>query len=190
MEQNNLEKSAGFLSEIGIVLRRDGYHDLNDLLEFGAEPRRYMAKGYLDTLIRHRAREHDKGNGFGYKVVNAPEVESPIANTIMATGGSGKERNLVLDPQDGIAGTLIPTKKTELNDMGIRVMTPREWGKLQGFINYAFVEDGVDTFSFPPEITDCQQYKQFGNSVTIPVIQTMAEYMTNCFRMLGDLPNA
>lgn len=25
MEQNNLEKSAGFLSEIGIVLRRDGY---------------------------------------------------------------------------------------------------------------------------------------------------------------------
>ena len=28
-------------------------------------------------------------------------------------------------------------------------MTPVEWGKLQGFINYAFIEDGVDTFSFP-----------------------------------------
>ena len=25
MEQNNLKKGAGFLSEIGIVLRRDGY---------------------------------------------------------------------------------------------------------------------------------------------------------------------
>ena len=28
-------------------------------------------------------------------------------------------------------------------------MTPREWGKLQGFIGYAFMEDGEDTFSFP-----------------------------------------
>lgn len=167
----------------------DLYDDLNDLLEMGAPAQYYMASGYLDTLIRHRAREHDKGNGFGYKVVNAEGIEHPVANTIMATGGSGKERNLVYDPQEGIAGTRIPTKKTELNDKGIRVMTPREWGKLQGFINYAFMVDGVDTFSFPEGITNCQKYKQFGNSVTIPVIQTMAEYITNCFRMLGDLPN-
>ena len=167
----------------------DLYEDLHDLLEMGAPAQYYMASGYLDTLIRHRAREHDKGNGFGYKVVNAEGIEHPVANTIMATGGSGKERNLVYDPQEGIAGTRIPTKKTELNDNGIRVMTPREWGKLQGFINYAFMVGGVDTFSFPEGITNCQKYKQFGNSVTIPVIQTMAEYMTNCFRMLGDLPN-
>lgn len=167
----------------------DLYEDLHDLLEMGAPAQYYMASGYLDTLIRHRAREHDKGNGFGYKVVNAEGIEHPVANTIMATGGSGKERNLVYDPQEGIAGTQIATKKTELNDKGIRVMTPREWGKLQGFINYAFVIDGVDTFSFPEGITNCQKYKQFGNSVTIPVIQTMAEFMTNCFRMLGDLPN-
>lgn len=167
----------------------DLYEDLHDLLEMGAPAQYYMASGYLDTLIRHRAREHDKGNGFGYKVVNAEGIEHPVANTIMATGGSGKERNLVYDPQEGIAGTRIPTKKTELNNKGIRVMTPREWGKLQGFINYAFLVDGVDTFSFPEGITNCQKYKQFGNSVTIPVIQTMAEYMTNCFRMLGDLPN-
>ena len=77
-----------------------------------------------------------------------------------------------------------------LNDRGIRVMTPREWGKLQGFINYAFLdEDGVDHFSFPPEVSPVQQYKQFGNSVTIPVIETMAEFMVNCFRVLGDIPN-
>ena len=34
-----------------------------------------------------------------------------------------------------------------------------------------------------------QQYKQFGNLVTIPVIETMAEFMLNCFRELGDIPN-
>lgn len=165
------------------------YEDLNELLEYGADPRYYMASGYLDTLIRHKEREHNKGNGFGYCIVNAPGIEQPVANTIMATGGSGKERNLVYDPQDNIAGKIIPTKQTPLNDKGIRVMTPREWGKLQGFINYAFLdENGIDHFSFPPEITTTQQYKQFGNSVTIPVIETMAEYMLNCFRTLGDLP--
>ena len=166
------------------------YEDLRDLLELGADARHYMSAGYFDTLVRHRARERGRGNGFGYRIVNDPEIEHPIANTIMATGGSGKERNLIYDPQEGIAGQQIPTKKTKLNAHGIRVMTPREWGKLQGFINYAFMdENGVDHFEFPDGITDCQKYKQFGNSVTIPVIETMAEFMTNCFRVLGELPN-
>lgn len=164
------------------------YEDLRDLLELGARPEFYMASGYWETLKRHRVRERSKGNGFGYRIVNAQGIEHPVANTIMATGGSGKERNLIYDPQEGIAGVQIHTKKTGLNDEGIRVMTPREWGKLQGFINYAFMENGVDTFSFPEGITKCQQYKQFGNSVTIPVIETMANYMAGCFRILGDLP--
>lgn len=166
------------------------YEDLDELLELHAEAKYYMASGYLNTLIRHKEREHKKGNGFGYRIVNAPGIEHPIANTIMATGGSGKERNLVYDLQEGIAGLMIPGKKTPLNDKGIRVMTPREWGKLQGFINYAFLdENGVDHFSFPEEVSMVQRYKQFGNSVTIPVIETMAEYMLNCFRVLGDIPS-
>ena len=166
------------------------YDDLNDLLELQADAKYYMASGYFETLEKHREREHKKGNGFGYRIVNAPEIEHPVANTIMATGGSGKERNLVYDPQDNIAGVQIPTKKTPLNNKCIRVMTPREWGKLQGFINYAFLDDeGVDHFEFPEELSPAQQYKQFGNSVTIPVIETMAEFMVNCFRVLGDIPN-
>lgn len=162
------------------------YNDLNDLLEFGAEPSFYMSSGYLNTLINHRIRQKNKGYGFGYIVVNKPGINHPIANTIMATGGSGKERNLVYDPQEGIANAVIPTKASPLNDKGIRFMTPREWGKLQGFIGYAFVENGIDTFSFPQSISNCQKYKQFGNSVTIPVIETMARFMTNCFKELGE----
>ena len=165
------------------------YEDLNELLEFNAEPKYYMASGYLNTLIRHKERERKKGNGFGYRVVNAPKIEHPVANTIMATGGSGKERNLVYDPQEGIAGMVIRGKKSPLNDKGIRVMTPREWGKLQGFINYAFLdENGVDHFSFPNKVSMVQQYKQFGNSVTIPVIETMADFMLDCFKALGEIP--
>lgn len=163
------------------------YEDLNDLLEYHAEARYYMSSGYLNTLIRHRERQILNGNGFGYKIVNDPDIEHPIANTIMATGGSGKERNLVIDWQEGIAGLQLPTKRTVLNNQCIRVMTPREWGKLQGFINYAFLnEAGEDMFEFPDGISIQQQYKQFGNSVTIPLIQTMAEFMLECFEILND----
>lgn len=163
------------------------YTDLNALLEFKkASAEYYLSSGYLETLKKHRIREKEKGNGFGYKVVNAKGIEHPIANTIMATGGSGKERNLVCDPKPGIAGKTIPTKMTPLNSEGIRLMTPREWGKLQGFINYAFGKEENDEFSFPAGVSRCQQYKQFGNSVTIPVIETLADFMAKCFRNLGE----
>ena len=51
-------------------------------------------------------------------------------------------------------------------------------GETPRFINYAFKnEDGVDTFSFQDNMSDAQKYKQFGNSVTIPVIEKIANYM-------------
>ena len=69
-------------------------------------------------------------------------------------------------------------RKTPLNDKGIRVMTPREWGKLQGFINYGFMDKkGNDNFSFPDGVGKAQQYKQFGNAVTIPAVEEMAKFM-------------
>jgi DNA (cytosine-5)-methyltransferase 1 len=171
------EESIAALN-LALPLGRDElvYDDLNGLLEMGAADRFYLSSGLLETLEKHRARHKSKGNGFGCKVVNEPSIEHPVANTIMATGGSGKERNLVYDPQDGIAGKVLPSKRSPLNDKGIRFMTPREWGKLQGFINYGFLdEDGIDGFSFPEGISVGQQYKQFGNAVSIPVVRTMAE---------------
>ena len=34
-------------------------------------------------------------------------------------------------------------------------------------------------FSFPKTISETQQYKQFGNSVCIPVIEELAKYINN-----------
>jgi DNA (cytosine-5)-methyltransferase 1 len=162
--------------------------DLNDILEPVVDDVYYMAQGYLDTLKRHKVREKAKGHGFGYIVVNAEGIEHPIANTILATGGSGKERNLIYQPKDGVAGKMMPFKKTGLNNEGIRVMTPTEWGRLQGFIGYGFVdENGVDHFSFPEGTARAQQYKQFGNSVTIPVIEELARFMLDCFDKMNAL---
>lgn len=162
--------------------------DLNDILEPVVDDVYYMAQGYLDTLKRHKVREKAKGHGFGYIVVNAEGIEHPIANTILATGGSGKERNLIYQPKEGVAGKMMPFKKTGLNNEGIRVMTPTEWGRLQGFIGYGFIdENGVDHFSFPEGTARAQQYKQFGNSVTIPVIEELARFMLDCFDKMNAL---
>lgn len=161
------------------------YADLNELLDQEVEPRYYMASGYLNTLINHRERQEAKGYGFGYRIVNEIGIEHPVANTLLATGGSGKERNLIYDPREGIAGQIIKGKKTPLNNMGIRMMTPNEWGKLQGFVNYAFIdEEGNDRFSFPDDMPDNQKYKQLGNSVTIPVIEVMAQFLYDCIRKM------
>lgn len=161
------------------------FQSLDDVLEMGAPDRFYLSSGYLETLFRHRERNAKKGNGFGYRIVNEPGVLQPIANTIMATGGSGKERNLVIDVQPGIAGKILPSKRTPLNDQCVRTMTPSEWGKLQGFIGYGFVVNGIENFSFPEGISIAQQYKQLGNSVTIPVIKRMAQFMADCLDSIG-----
>ena len=45
-------------------------------------------------------------------------------------------------------------------------MTPREWARIQGF---------PDDFRIP--VSDTQSYRQFGNSVSVPVINSIAESM-------------
>ena len=160
------------------------FRDVHEILEPIVDDHYYMARGYWETLKRHKERQKNKGYGFGYCVVNQSSEAHPIAYTILATGGSGRERNLIYQPKDGVAGKTIVGKKTELNSEGIRIMTPTEWGRLQGFIGYAFIENGEDHFSFPAGIPEVRKYMQFGNSVTIPVIETMAGFMLECFTLL------
>ncbi len=118
----------------------------------------YLSNTYLNTLKKHRARHEEKGNGFGYAVLK----HTDIANTIVV-GGMGKERNLLVDKRltDFTPKTNI---KGEINREYIRKMTPREWARLQGF---------PDSFKIP--VSDAQAYKQFGNSVSVPVVNTIAK---------------
>ena len=122
--------------------------------------RYYLSKQYLNTLIEHKRRHAEKGNGFGYEII--PEDE--IANAIVV-GGMGRERNLIIDDRltDFTPETHI---KGEINRQGIRKMTPREWARLQGF---------PDDFEFP--VADVHAYKQLGNSVAVPAIKATAKQL-------------
>ena len=154
-------------------------HSLNDILEKEVDLHYYMSAAYLKTLENHKRVQKEKGNGYGYYILNNEENHREYANTILATGGSGKERNLIIQkmPEHSKEEEKALRKKGGLNKKNIRIMTPTEWGRLQGFIGYGFIESGKDTFSFPENMPEGQKYKQFGNSVSISVIESMAEYI-------------
>ncbi|MFV0288101.1 MAG: DNA (cytosine-5-)-methyltransferase [Mycoplasmatales bacterium] len=105
------------------------YENVNDILDENVKSKYYLSEQSLDTLKRHKQNHSKKGNGFGYIVVN--ETEDLLANTILATGGSGKERNLIYSKKNEHDDSY--TKQTPPNMEHIRNMTPNEWAKLQGF---------------------------------------------------------
>ena len=128
----------------------------------------YLSDVYLDTLVKHRARHEAAGHGFGYEIKDRKGISSAIV-----CGGMGRERNLVVD--DRLTDfTPVTHIKGEVNRQGIRKMTPREWARLQGF---------PDTFKIDA-LADTHLYKQFGNSVTVPVIEAIAleikKTLNNC----------
>lgn len=117
----------------------------------------YLSNVYLETLRQHKARHEAKGNGFGYEIRSWDDVAGAIV-----CGGMGRERNLIIDKRQKDL-TPVTHIKGEINKEGVRKMTPREWARLQGF---------PDTFKL--ELADTHLYKQFGNSVTVPVIEAIA----------------
>ena len=132
---------------------------IKDIMDPAPIPARYyLSDVYIETLRKHKARHEAKGNGFGYEI---RELDG-IAGTIVC-GGMGRERNLIIDHREHnkVPETHI---KGKINNEDIRKMTPREWARLQGFPD-----------SYKLELSDTHLYKQFGNSVTVNVIQSIAE---------------
>lgn len=136
-----------------------GKHSIREIMESKVPSvKYYLSTVYLETLKRHKARHEAKGHGFGYKIRDIDGISGAIV-----CGGMGREGNLIIDKRlrDFTPVTHI---KGEVNHKGIRKMTPREWARLQGF---------PDTFKL--ELADTHLYKQFGNSVTVPVIREIAK---------------
>ena len=130
----------------------------NIIEEQPVSPKYYLSDVYVETLRRHRARHEEKGNGFGYEIRDWEDVAGAIV-----CGGMGRERNLIIDKRQSDL-TPVTHIKGSINTEGIRKMTPREWARLQGY---------DDDFVLP--VADVHLYKQFGNSVSVPVIKEIAK---------------
>lgn len=139
---------TAFFDGIG---KADGKTRFGDILEpNSAVPARYTISDRLLEGHKRRRIEHAaKGNGFGYSVFNA---DSPYCNTISAR--YYKDGSEILVDQTDIG-------------KNPRKLTPRECARIQGFPE----EFIVDT------VSDSQAYRQFGNSVSVPVIRAIARRM-------------
>lgn len=105
-----------------------------------------------EKLKREYLKQFSKNSGYTAQLRSWDD----IALTITATSGS-VSRNVIIDKR---IGKLTDDKNTEY----IRRFTPKEYARLQGF---------PDTFKIV--VSDSQAYKQFGNSVSIPVLTAIAE---------------
>ena len=132
---------------------------LNDIRERNVSAKYFLSDVYVETLRKHKARHEAAGNGFGYIIRDWDGISGAIV-----CGGMGRETNLLRE-EDGTPPGMVPVThiKGSINQEGIRKMTPREWARLQGFPEeYKLV------------LSDVHLYKQFGNSVSIPVIEAIS----------------
>lgn len=131
-----------------------GDNKLKNILEKTVPEKYYLSQKYYSGLLAHKKRHANKGSGFGCEILN-PEG---VSNTLVC-GSMGRERNLIKDK---------PVQKIK---WGIRKLTERECARLQGF---------PDWFEIPVSTT--QAYKQFGNSVSVPVIREIAKALKKAMR--------
>lgn len=130
-----------------------------DIREQGiVDTKYYMSERYWQTLVRHKEAQRNKGRGYGYRTID----DADFGHTLMV-GGMGLERNLVVDPANPNVNN-VDDYRGELNHDHIRVLTERECARMQGFPDFFEIQCGRSS-----------AYKQFGNSVAIPVVREVAK---------------
>jgi DNA (cytosine-5)-methyltransferase 1 len=112
--------------------------------------KKYTLTDHLWKYLKDYAEKHRlAGNGFGYGLCGPDE----IARTLSARYYKDGSEILIRQPR-----------------CNPRRLTPRECARLMGFDR-----PGQSHFKIP--VSDMQAYKQFGNSVVVPVVETVARHI-------------
>ncbi|MGJ1237764.1 DNA cytosine methyltransferase [Sphingobacterium multivorum] len=120
--------------------------------------RTYTISDRLWDGHQRRKKEHgEKGNGFGYSLF---QYDSPYTSTISAR--YYKDGSEILIDQ-----SLLGKRPRKLH--------PIEAARLQGYP----IDEKNKNERFEIPVSDAQAYKQFGNSVSVPVIKTLANEIIN-----------
>ena len=165
---------VGFRRDLGI---HDGFtlRDIDKLIPkqrptFGdiLEPEEEVDSKYIltpklwDYLYRYAEKHRQKGNGFGFGLTG----KNDVARTLSARYHKDGSEILV---DRGFSAKL--DFNSELNQLyRPRRLTPHECSRLMGFD-----KPGESKFVIP--VSDTQAYRQFGNSVAVPVFEAVARLM-------------
>lgn len=124
---------------------------------------KYILTPHLWTYLFNYATKHKaKGNGFGFGLVNGGSVTRTLSARYYKDGSE-----ILVDR--GFNPDKALDEKTNMRNRPRR-LTPRECARLMGYD-----KPGESTFKIP--VSDTQAYKQFGNSVVVPVFAAVAALM-------------
>jgi DNA (cytosine-5)-methyltransferase 1 len=125
---------------------------LGSILEPEVDAKYTLTAHLWDYLQRYAEKHKAKGNGFGFGLVGPDDVARTLSaryykdgSEVLVRAGRGRPRRL----------------------------TPREAARLMGYTDESAREFG-HAAGWPQVVSDCQAYKQFGNSVVPAVVESIA----------------
>ena len=125
---------------------------LEDLLEENVPEKYFYTQEKYDCYKEIKQAVTRSDTAYQWRRIYVRENKSGVCPALTANMGSG--------------GHNVPLVKVP---QGIRKLTPRECARFQGF---------KDSFVLPDGMSDSHLYHQFGNSVTVPLIQRIAKQVT------------
>ena len=136
--------------------------DLPEVIEDEVPNKYILGRGTWNTLKRHKKHHQSIGQGFGYGIIEKP-FEGKVTRTLSARYHKDGAEILI-----SRGGRRYP-----------RRLTPLECSRLMGFPEeyQRFFDPGVEEYSQP--VSDTQAYRQFGNSVVVPVVADLARLLIN-----------
>lgn len=133
-----------------------------DLLDKEVEDKYILTPKLWDYLYRYAEKHRQKGNGFGFGLTRPNDV----ARTLSAR--YHKDGSEILVDRGFVEHLDFNSELNQLNRP--RRLTPHECSRLMGFD-----KPGESKFVIP--VSDTQAYRQFGNSVAVPVFEAVARLM-------------
>lgn len=135
---------------------------LGDILDMDFDEKYILTPRLWEYLFNYSIKHKAKGNGFGYGLVGEQDVTRTLSARYYKDGSE-----ILIDRGFN------PNKdfySVENQKNRPRRLTPRECARLMGYD-----EAGKSNFNIP--VSDMQAYKQFGNSVVVPVFAAVAKLM-------------
>lgn len=133
-----------------------------DLLDKEVDAKYILTPKLWDYLYKYAQKHREKGNGFGFGLTRPNDVARTLSARYHKDGSEILVDRGFIESLDFYG---------ELNQMNRpRRLTPKECARLMGFD-----KPGESTFVIP--VSDTQAYRQFGNTVAVPVFAAVAQLM-------------
>lgn len=166
--RRNLNLATGFT--LRDIMEQYPLHrpTIKDLLDGNVDDRYTLTPKLWDYLYRYARKHREKGNGFGFSLVNA---DDPTATCRTLSARYHKDGSEILidrgwDREMGERDFFDPGNMARRP----RRLTPRECARIMGF-------EQPHKRQFVIPVSDTQAYRQFGNSVVVPVFAAVARLL-------------